>query len=237
MRLVCIVFLITVFSLISSPSRAEQQTVYNAGSSKKGINVFETSWVAILAEAGLNINYIKADFIQRRELFDRGEIVLECCSIPEWHKDPEEQKIQLYTRPFFSTYEHIVHKESAILDTSNLTDLWARRVSFVKGFHYRGAEHFQYVIYFDTLSEAMRAVSKGDVEFSIVNNQEFGKFQRQHNAYDLVLGDVWEHIPMAIRVRREQAHLVPRINKAINILRAKGIIARLIGITLRVMPD
>lgn len=238
MRLVLVIFIIAFTSFSFYPSKAdEERGVYNAGSSQSGKNVFETSWVAILTESGLNINYIKADFIKRRELFNRGEIVLECCSIPAWHKNAEDQKTQLYTRPFFNTYEHIVHKEGVIIDVKNLEDLWARPVAFVKGFHYRGSEHFKNVVFYDTLAEAITAVSKGEVEFSMVNNQEFGKFQRQQNAFDLVLGDVWEHIPMAIRVRRDQAHLVPKINEAIKALRAKGTIARLVGISLRVQPE
>lgn len=219
--------------IISQTEKSEPDIrTYNVGVNPDGIDVFRTTWIAIIEEAGIKANYFKYDFIKRNKMFLRGDLVLECCSIPKWHDSKEEQEVQLYTESFFSTYEHLIHNKDKKIEILNLEEVAKYKISMVKGFNHKGDHLFKDVQYFETITESLKAVDDGLADIAFVNNQEFGKFQR-HHPNNLTLGIVWEHIPFAIRVRKNEAHLLPRLNTAIRKLRNNGTIIRLVGASLR----
>ena len=223
---------ISVSKALPLKAALKSQTVekkYNAGRSIEGINVFDASWAAILKEADIKVNFLRISFIKRNEMFLKGDIAMMCCSIPTWHNSAKDLEVQLFSAPFFSTYEHVIYRESQNVNLKNSGNL---KAALVVGFTYKAEPKLENITYFPTIYSALMAVELGEADFTIINSQELGKFQRQ-NKNNLVLGEVWDHIPMAIRIRKEHAHLLPKINNAIQRLRARGEISRLVGIALR----
>ena len=100
LRFICIALLLG----ISSVARAGEPVT----ASRLGDSVFRDVWHAILDEAGIKATLVAAPRDVRRDMFVRGELVLDCCSAEAWRNRPEEIETQLWSQPFFYTVDHLI---------------------------------------------------------------------------------------------------------------------------------
>ncbi len=204
--------------------------------SRIGDSVFRDVWHAILEDAGIEAELIAAPRDVRRDMFVRGELVLDCCSVEAWRNRPDEIEAQLWTSPFFYTVDHLILQEGRDYDLPDPDDLTAYRVGVVQGFAYKKDSHFGSTVSRVSLGEVFEAVASGDADLTIANHQEFRRRQKL-NPLPLVLGPEYHRLALKARVHRSRADLLPRLEAAITRLKANGRIATLTGVRLRDMSD
>ncbi|WP_417462518.1 substrate-binding periplasmic protein [Kordiimonas sp.] len=219
-----------VVAFFSVPAQASDV----AKASRIGDSVFRDVWHAILDEAGIDVELIAAPRDVRRDMFVRGELVLDCCSVPDWRAREDEKQTQLWTSPFFYTVDHLIIQEGKEYDLPDPTDLSAYRVGVVQGFAYRRDATFGDVVVRVSLGEVFEAVARGEADLTIANHQEFRRRQKL-NPLPLVLGPVHHRLGLRARVHKTRADLLPRLEAAIKALNANGRIAHLTGARLRDM--
>ncbi|WP_262690795.1 substrate-binding periplasmic protein [Kordiimonas aestuarii] len=227
-RLVCTVAILAVSSLAHS---AEPVTA-----SRLGDSVFRDVWHAILNEAGIEAKLIAAPRGVRRDMFVRGELVLDCCSVEAWRNRADEIETQLWTVPFFYTVDHLILQAGRRYDIPDPLDLTAFKVGIVQGFTYKKDTHFGDVISRVSLGEVFEAVAAGEADLTIANHQEFRRRQKL-TPLPLVLGPEYHRLGLRARVHNSRPDLLPRVEAAIKRLNANGTIARLTGARLRDMSE
>jgi hypothetical protein len=204
--------------------------------SRIGDSVFRDVWHAILEDAGIETRLIAAPRDVRRDMFVRGELVLDCCSVEAWRNRPDEIAVQLWTSPFFYTVDHLILREGREYHLPDPDDLTAFKVGIVQGFAYKQDSHFGPVVSRVSLGEVFEAVASGEADLTIANHQEFRRRQRL-NPLPLVLGPEYHRLALKARVHRSRADLLPRIEAAIARLQKSGRIAVLTGARLRDLSD
>jgi hypothetical protein len=204
--------------------------------SRIGDSVFRDVWHAILEESGIETRLIAAPRDVRRDMFVRGELVLDCCSVEAWRNRPDEIATQLWTSPFFYTVDHLILQEGREYHLPDPRDLSAFKVGIVQGFTYPKDGYFGTILTRVSLGEVFEAVAAGEADLTIANHQEFRRRQRL-NPLPLVLGPEYHRLALMARVHRSRADLLPRIEAAIARLQKSGRIAVLTGARLRDTTD
>jgi ABC-type amino acid transport substrate-binding protein len=183
---------------------------------------FDRVWSAILTEAGLEAEIISAPHERKREMFIKGDIVLDCCAIPEWRQRPAEQATQLFSDVFFQSAEHYVFRRGHAVDpVENAAKL---RFVKVKGFVYDLKAQFGTVIEVHDIEEVLDHVASGEADIAIVNRQDYERRLRL-KPRPLELGPVHTVADLRVRVHKSRADLLPALNEAIATLRTKGRVA------------
>lgn len=228
--------LIYVFlmGLLVSPVSALADGADAVAASRIGDSVFRDVWHAILTEAQIKVDLVAAPRDVRRNMFVRGELVLDCCSVPDWRARADEKRVQLWTSPFFYTVDHLILTEGREYDLPDPTDLSAYKVGVVQGFTYRRDATFGGTLVRVSLGEVFAAVARGEADLTIANHQEFRRRQKL-NPLPLVLGPEHHRLTLRARLHKSRADLMPRLEAAIKNLKADGRIARLTGARLRDM--
>ncbi|MFC4349365.1 substrate-binding periplasmic protein [Kordiimonas lipolytica] len=206
---------LAVMALLAAPALASD--LVRAGQSDS--IEFDRVWSAILDEAGLDAEIVSAPHERKRGMFVRGDIVLDCCSIPAWRQRPEEKASQLFSDAFFRSTEHYVFRRGhAVAPVENALKL---RFVRVKGFVYDLEAPFGTAIEVHDIEEVLDHVASGEADVAIVNRQDFERRMRL-KPRPLVLGPVHTVADLRVRVHRSRADLLPRINRAIAALKDAG---------------
>jgi len=180
---------------------------------------FDRVWSAILTEAGLDVEIVSAPHERKRDMFIKGEIILDCCAIPAWRQRPGEQAAQLFSDVFFQSAEHYVFRRGHGVDpVENAAEL---RFVKVKGFVYDLKAPFGAVIEVHDIEEVLDHVASGEADIAIVNRQDFERRMRL-KPRPLALGPVHTVADLRVRLHRSRADLMPAINRAIAALRSTG---------------
>lgn len=195
-------------------------------------SAFRDAWHAILAEAGIESDLVAAPRDERRQMFVKGDLLLDCCSVEAWRNRPEEVDIQLWSDPFFYTVDHLILQAGRKYDLANPQDLRAYRVGVVQGFSYRNDQLFGARVERVSLGEVFDAVVTGKADLTIANHQEFQRRQKLSPRL-LVLGPIHHRLALKARVHGSRPDLLARINDAIAALKADGRIVALTGTRLR----
>ncbi|TNE62401.1 MAG: transporter substrate-binding domain-containing protein [Alphaproteobacteria bacterium] len=204
--------------------------------SQLGDSVFRDAWHAVLQEAKIEIAPVAAPRDVRRDMFVRGDILLDCCSVPEWRNRADEQAVQLFSDPFFLVVDHLILHEGRDYGHLDPADLSGWTVGAVQGFSFRDQQHFGGLVTAVSMGEVFDLVVAGKADLTIASNQEF--YRRQRLApRPLVLGPEYDRVVLRIRVHNSRPDLLVRINAAIAALKADGRINRLTGQRLRPEKD
>lgn len=184
-------------------------------------SVFQPAWHLILEEAGLNPRYVDVTQSEARQLFAKGDLMVTCCTIPSWRQRPEEQSVQLFTKPFFYIVNHLVFHKDRVLSVTDPNDLRHLKVATVRGYTFEDEVKFGDIIYGDRLEDALMLVVEGKADLSIANNQEFHGQQRR-NPLPIVMGPAQAEYGLRARVHHDRGDLVDRLNETIDRLRKNG---------------
>lgn len=200
--------------------------------SRLGDSVFRDVWHAILEEAGIEAELVSAPRDVRRDMFVRGELVLDCCSVEAWRSREDEKQVQLWSKPFFYTVDHLILQKGRTYDIPDVMDLTGFRVAVVQGFAYREGTRFGVVVERVSLGEVFDAVATGAADITISNHQEFRRRQKLEPR-PIVLGPQYHRLALKARVHNSRPDLLARLDGAIARLMADGHIAKLTGARLR----
>lgn len=173
----------------------------------------------ILKGANLEPTLIPIPPMRRRIGFETQLYHLSCCANPAWRQRPREQEVQIFSKPFYWTKDIFVFPKDKKFSIDKLSSLSDKRVATVRGFDYRGAEHFGERIDFQNEITLMRALALGRAEVGIVN-EDIYEASSQKNY--LAKGPIHDEASLHIRIHRARLDLVEPINKSIEDLIRSG---------------
>ncbi|MFC3052647.1 substrate-binding periplasmic protein [Kordiimonas pumila] len=224
--------LLVVFVWASVSFSGALQAENSVKASRLGDSVFRDVWHAILDKAGIEAEMIAATRDIRRDMFARGELVLDCCSVPAWRSRPEEVAAQLWSEPFFYTADHLILHKDRTYDLPNPLDLRSYRVGVVQGFAYAEDTLFGEKVIRPSLADVFQSVVNEEADLTIANHQEFWRRQKLAPK-PLVLGPVYHELALMARVHNSRPDLLARVNEAIRELKNTGQITILTGARIR----
>lgn len=205
--------LLAVFLLIGISTTARGETIPVGQSDSIE---FDRVWWAILEQAGISASLSGQQFAKKRDLFVRGEILLDCCAISEWRERPEEKAVQLFSDPFFSSTEHFVTRADTSIDI--VADADKLRFVMVRGFTYPLEFQFESTIEASDIDEALDLLASGSADVGIASQRDFDRRMRLKSR-PLQLGPVLWNVDLRIRVHKSRKDLLPKINEAIATLK------------------
>ncbi|WP_374763311.1 substrate-binding periplasmic protein [Yunchengibacter salinarum] len=200
--------------------------------SRIGHSVYRDVWHAILDEAGIEARLIAAPRDVRRDMFIKGDLLLDCCSNPVWRERPEEKRLQHFTQPFAVIVDHLILHKERDYHLPDPTDLSAYKVALIRGFTYPSKLRFGETIRRVSMRDTFQAVADGEADMTVASTTEFQRRQ-QDWPRALKLGPVCDRVLLSGRVHEKARHLLPRINDAIERLKERGRIDRLTGQAVR----
>ena len=188
---------------------------------------FSLAWIAILQEAGINAQIIKAPHARKRRLFVKGLILVDCCVVPIWRSRPEEKVVQLFSDVFYEAKEYYIFPRGIEGKTISRGDLRSMTVAVIRGYDYHLSAFFGGSLAVSDVAAQMDLLEAGRVHVAIISGIDFRR-QMFLKPRDLVMGGVNLTSGLRIRVHKSHAYLLPRINKAIANLQSSGKIKELI---------
>lgn len=188
---------------------------------------FQKIWREILVEAGVRAFFVEAPQERKRRLFVSGNILLDCCAAIIWRDRPDEQAVQLWSEPFFVTDEQYVFATGKRREVTKDEDLQSLRVAVVRGFSYQGEQYFGQKVAGGSTTDILHLLAAGRADVGIISNVDFYALTKDRVG-EFELGGVRVRAPQRIRVHQKAAHLLPRINAAINSLNAQNRIASIL---------
>ena len=188
---------------------------------------FSLAWTAILQEAGIKAQIIKAPHARKRRLFVKGLILVDCCVVPIWRARPEEKAVQLFSDVFYEAKEHYIFPRGFEKNISSPGDLRSMTVAVIRGYDYHLSAFFGKTLSVSDVAAQMDLLEAGRVHVAIISGIDFHR-QMFLRPRELVLGGVNLTSGLRIRVHKSHAYLLPRINQAIANLQSYGKIEALI---------
>jgi ABC-type amino acid transport substrate-binding protein len=189
---------------------------------------FRRVWSVLLAKTGLNVQVVNAPQSRKRMLFASGALVLDCCSIPEWRRLPEEEAVQLYSDVIVETRERYIVKTGSEVTISEVEDLGRYRVAAVRGFSYSFSEHFGTTVLAGSIDGVLDLVAAGRAQIAIVSETDFEQSIKSRPR-PLEMRGINARAQLRARVHRDYAYLLPALNGAIAELAAAGKVEELLN--------
>jgi ABC-type amino acid transport substrate-binding protein len=166
----------------------------------------------ILRLADIQPTLVPIPPMRRRVGFETQLYEISCCANPAWRQRPREQEIQLFSQQFYWTKDVFVFPKGKSFTLNNLSLLADKRVAVVRGFDYRGSEHFGERINYNNEVTLIRALALGRADVGIVNEDILSASpQRAH----VDVGPIHDEASLHIRIHRSREDLVDPINNAI----------------------
>jgi len=173
----------------------------------------------ILKEAGLTPDLLPVPPMRRRIGFETQLYHLSCCANPAWRQRPREQEVQIFSKQFYWTRDIFVFPKGKAFEVDKLSQLSDKLIATVRGFDYRGSEHFGDRVNFQNEVTLMRGLALGRADVGIVNEDIFNASPQKKY---LEIGPVHDEASLHIRIHRARIDLVEPINKAIDKIITSG---------------
>lgn len=166
----------------------------------------------ILIMADLQPTLVPIPPMRRRVGFETQLYEISCCANPAWRQRPREQEIQLFSQQFYWNKDVFVFPKGKSFTLNNLSLLADKRVGVVRGFDYRGSEHFGGRINYNNEATLIRALGLGRVDVGIVNEDILAASPQ---LAQVDVGPTHDETSLHIRIHRNREDLVGPINNAI----------------------
>lgn len=166
----------------------------------------------ILIMADLQPTLVPIPPMRRRVGFETQLYEISCCANPAWRQRPREQEIQLFSQQFYWTKDVFVFPKGKSFTLNNLSLLADKRVGVVRGFDYRGSEHFGERINYNNEVTLIRALALGRADVGIVNEDILSASPQLAH---VDVGPIHDEASLHIRIHRSREDLVGPINNAI----------------------
>lgn len=178
---------------------------------------------AALDEAGLPFEAVISSTSRARAMFAKGRIDAEAAS-PHWFDPAEENGV--FSAPLFISEDVLVGSPGKDFSFFDGPETLADRVVVgIVGYGYPGVASWGERI--DVASEAVMVArfAAGALDDVGVCNRLTCAFWAEKQGVRIAFGPIYDAAPVAVRVRRARADVVPRIDAAIGALRARGELA------------
>jgi ABC-type amino acid transport substrate-binding protein len=224
-RLICVLVSLAVcFGPAALPAHASDAPV-RVGQSDS--IAYSRVFNAILTEAGIEADFLVAPHSRKRRMFIDGIIVVDCCASPVWRREPGEAEVQLFSDTFFHSPEHYVFRQGKVRPIDTPEVLKTIRVAKVRGFNYQDGAYFGETIEVRDMEDALDLLVAGRADVSMINEQDFRRRMRL-KPRPLELGAERFVADLRVRVHKDRADLLPRINTAIAVLQQNGEIEKIL---------
>ncbi|WP_262690794.1 type 2 periplasmic-binding domain-containing protein [Kordiimonas aestuarii] len=184
-------------------------------------------FAAILTEAGISAEFVAAPHGRKRRMFLDGVIAIDCCASPIWRQAPGEAEVQLFSDAFHHSPEHYVFRKGQVVDIAKPEVLRTLRVAKVRGFNYQDERFFGETIAVRDMEDVLDMLVAGRADVGMINRQDFYRRMRL-KPRPLELGKAHFIADLRLRVHKDHAALLPKINAAITHLRQAGRIAEIL---------
>jgi ABC-type amino acid transport substrate-binding protein len=182
---------------------------------------------AILTEAGIEADFVVAPHGRKRRMFIDGVIVIDCCAAPVWRQAPGEADVQLFSDAFYHSPEHYVFRKGLARVIETPEALKSMRVAIVRGFNYQFSSSFGDTIEVRDMEDVLDLLVAGRADVGMINQQDFHRRMRL-KPRPLELGAEHFVADLRVRVHKDRADLLPRVNAAIARLQASGQIKKIL---------
>lgn len=201
--------LATMLALLTPPLKAEPILVGDGES-----RILKDMFAAILKNADIDVSIETFPPERKRRLFEKGTIVIDCCAMPQWRTRPEEERVQLWSVPFFTSHNRYIFSAERSVTIHEPADLADYRVATVLGFKYELSPHFGEVLPVQNWDAMLQLVEKGRADVGFIGDLVFQERQTNQKR-DLVMGPLVAKHPLSVRVHKSRADLLPIINRSI----------------------
>ena len=181
----------------------------------------------VLTETGIKFNFQPTPHSRRRILFEAGEVVLDCCSNPEWRQRPIESQLQIFSTAIDDSADHYIFNKSQQFSISSYSELNDKVVGIIRGFSYSGSEHFGPTVEVKTEEQLLDMLDLNRIDLAIVNKQ-VAEYYIKKKRLNLVVGPLHDKKTLHIRLNRSHAALLPKLNRTIEELINSGARDRII---------
>lgn len=219
-----LVFLATLAGPVALSAHADDSAV-RVGQSDS--IAYSRVFNAILTEAGIEADFVVAPHGRKRRMFVDGVIVIDCCASPVWRQAPGEAEVQLFSDAFYHSPEHYVFRKGHARVIETPEALKSMRVAIVRGFNYQFAPFFGDTIEVRDMEDVLDLLVAGRADVGMINQQDFHRRMRL-KPRPLELGAEHFVADLRVRVHKDRADLLPRINTAIATLMESGRIRQIL---------
>lgn len=175
-----------------------------------------------------NIKNEKHNYPPKRtnQALDNGDLDFDIIS-PSWLPHGEMGPKFVRSTSMFTIKENIITLPSKAQQWADIAYIKGKRIGTVRGYLYHDDKEF---IRVDFLSERelVRALHKGRIEAAISGDLPALYWSKEHGL-PITLASVHSEGELVIRLRKEHAALLPKINDAISTLKTNGTIDALIN--------
>ncbi len=187
---------------------------------------------AISNVSGLVFEWEFYPYARLDKLFEHGVIHLEIGSSPIWTQNKTVPG--LYSDSFYTLKDVAVFRQGEQSPIESGLDIKGKKIGVVRGY---GFPQFQ--ASFDS-GQAQRFDAVNELQLldmlankrlnQILINKELFLYHQKNNAQyqNLVFGDVVGSYEIGIRIQPEQQHLLKPLNRAIELLKGKGVIEEIV---------
>jgi len=186
---------------------------------------------AISKESQLTFDWKFYPYARVDNLFTSGKIHIELGSSPVWSTN--KPLPGLFSETFYQLEDVAVYNKSLPRRARNTQDISGLRIGMVRGYSFpQFAEVFEQKLAqrIDANNEVqlLKLLIRNRVDQVFMSKLVFLYLQKQHAEFsDMTYKDVVGSYPLAIRVHPEKAHIMPKLNKAISVLKSKNQIQKI----------
>ena len=175
----------------------------------------------IFAEADIKGERIDFPVSRKERAFESGIIDFDFIS-PSWLSPEKDDTYFTFSAPIIPIREHIIFIQGQRLPANFLTEQQRIKphIGTVRGYLYHDEHMFNRVDY-RSEKELIQALSLQRIEWGIAGDLTAHYWARELDV-ELVLGPIHSSGQLHMRLQKNKAHLLPRINAAIRTLKASG---------------
>lgn len=174
---------------------------------------------------------IYAPTIRLKQLFEKGQIDVECGISPEWRSDQAD--ISVYSRPF-TTIVDVALRRIGDLPVNRARADAPLRVGAVRGYRYpRFEDNFTTGLMRredgDNEQQLMVLLHRKRVDLVLVGKMPALHHMKVNPEYRFEVDRAIDSVPVSFRVNKAKKELLPRLNRALNAMLKDGTIERIIA--------
>jgi hypothetical protein len=178
-------------------------------------------WRTILEEADIPVAFVQAPISRKRRMFVEGRILLDCCSAKKWRDQPDEQRVQVWTRPLYANRDVYVFRAGEVQPVRTPFDLMTKKVAIVHGFSYEGLELFGQAVPGRNTADVLHLLAARRADVGIMSDGDFLALT-EDRPDEFEMGNVRTVAEQRARAHTSVAHLIPQIENAVERLRQRN---------------
>lgn len=182
---------------------------------------------AIAEKLGIDLQFKELSIPDGRKAFLNNEVNVDCCLNPIWFPKPEAQIVQLFSDPLYRLMEIWVFPKNMAFTIETTKDLKNKRVGTINGFTYPEEQNFGSRIDGKDVAEVLSFLANGLADVAVLERHAV-VYALNAKKLPIEFGRLFYAIEVGLRINKNQAHLLPKINHAIAEMRSSGQIEKIV---------